>query len=118
MRLNSAGDLQMNSGYGSVATAYGCRAWVKFNGTGTPSINGSGNVSSITDGGTGVYTVNFTTAIIDATYSAACSISQRGGVTLDTTIVTSSFQTTGIEVLTLSDGTLFDDDAICVNIFR
>jgi len=68
MRLTSAGLLQFNSGYGSVATAYGCRAWVNFNGTGTVSIRGSGNVSSITDNGVGDYTVNFTTAMPDANY--------------------------------------------------
>lgn len=68
MRLDSAGNLQMNSGYGSVATAYGCRAWVNFNGTGTVAIRASGNVSSITDNGTGNYTVNFTTALVDANY--------------------------------------------------
>ena len=69
MRLNSAGDLQMNSGYGSVATAYGCRAWVNFNGTGTVAIRASGNVSSITDNGTGDYTINFTTAMPDTNYA-------------------------------------------------
>jgi len=63
------GNLQFNSGYGSVATAYGCRAWVNFDGTGTPAIRGSGNVSSITDNGTGDYTVNFTTALPDANYA-------------------------------------------------
>lgn len=63
-----AGDFKMNSGYGSIATAYGCRAWVNFNGTGTVAIRGSGNVSSITDNGTGTYTVNFTTAMSDANY--------------------------------------------------
>jgi hypothetical protein len=48
---------------------FGCRAWVNFNGTGTVAIRGSGNVSSITDNGTGDYTVNFTTALADANYS-------------------------------------------------
>jgi hypothetical protein len=52
-----------------VATAYGCRAWVNFDGTGTVAIRASGNVSSITDNGTGDYTVNFTTAMPDADYS-------------------------------------------------
>jgi hypothetical protein len=70
MRIDSSGNLLFNSGYGSVATAYGCRAWVNFNGTGTPAIRGSGNVSSITDNSTGDYTVNFTTAMPDANYSA------------------------------------------------
>ena len=51
------------------APLYMCRAWVNFNGTGTVAIRGSGNVSSITDNGTGDYTVNFTTAITDANYS-------------------------------------------------
>jgi hypothetical protein len=66
-----------NSGYGSVATAYGCRAWVNFNGTGTVAIRASGNVSSITDNGTGDYTVNFTTVMPDANY-ASCFTSGRG----------------------------------------
>jgi hypothetical protein len=64
-------DFQFNSGYGSVATAYGCRAWVNFNGTGTVAIRASGNVSSITDNGTGDYTVNFTTNMPDANYAVA-----------------------------------------------
>jgi hypothetical protein len=63
------GNLSFNSGYGSSAVAYGCRAWVNFNGTGTVAIRGSGNVSSITDNGTGDYTVNFTTAMPDVNYS-------------------------------------------------
>ena len=69
MRIDTAGLLKFNSGYGSVATAYGCRAWVNFNGTGTVTIRGSGNVSSITDNGVGDYTVNFTTAMVDVNYS-------------------------------------------------
>ena len=69
--ITSAGLFQFNSGYGSAATAYGCRAWVNFNGGGTPAIRASGNVSSITDNGTGDYTVNFTTAMVDANYSVA-----------------------------------------------
>ena len=63
-------NLKFNSGYGSVATAYGCRAWVNFNGTGTVAIRESGNVSSITDNASGDYTVNFTTAMPDANYAA------------------------------------------------
>lgn len=67
------GDFKMNSGYGSAATAYGCRAWVNFNGTGTVAIRASGNVSSITDNGVGDYTVNFTTAMPDANFVAHCN---------------------------------------------
>jgi hypothetical protein len=50
---------------------YTCRAWVNFDGTGTVAIRASGNVSSITDNGTGDYTVNFTNAMPDANYAVA-----------------------------------------------
>ncbi len=46
------------------------KAWVNFNGTGTVAIRASYNVSSITDNGTGDYTVNFTTAMPDVNYAA------------------------------------------------
>ena len=54
-----------------------CRAWVNFNGTGTVAIRASFNVSSITDNGTGDYTVNFTTAMPDANYSVSGSLEYR-----------------------------------------
>lgn len=71
--FDASGNFLFNSGYGSVARAFACRAWVNFNGTGTIAIRGSGNVSSITDGGTGIYTVNFTNSMPDVNY--ACQIS-------------------------------------------
>lgn len=52
------------------------KAWVNFNGTGTVAIRASFNVTSITDNGTGDYTVNFTTAMADANY-AAVGMSRR-----------------------------------------
>ena len=58
---------------------YKCRAWVNFNGTGTVAIRASGNVASITDNGTGDYTVNFTTAMPDANYSIAGSCGNNDG---------------------------------------
>jgi len=77
MRLDSSANLQFNSGYGSVATAYGCRAWVNFDGTtntaGFCTIRASGNVTSVADNGTGDYTVNFTTAMPDANYTPVFS---------------------------------------------
>lgn len=61
------------------APIFGVRAWVNFNGTGTVAIRASGNVSSITDNGTGDYTVNFTTALPDANYAIAGNIESAGG---------------------------------------
>ena len=55
------------------APSYSARAWVNFNGSGTVAIRSSGNVSSITDNGVGDYTVNFTTAMPDVSYSVASS---------------------------------------------
>ena len=63
------------------APLYMCRAWVNFNGTGTVAIRASGNVSSITDNGTGDYTVNFTTAMPDANYCVVGTISPSTGIT-------------------------------------
>ena len=64
-------DTQLRSALNVSGTApiYACRAWVNFNGAGTVAINGSGNVSSITDGGVGIYTVNFTAAMPDTNYA-------------------------------------------------
>ena len=56
------------------------KAWVNFNGTGTVAIRASYNVSSITDNGTGDYTVNFTTALADANYSVMSSAEGSGSV--------------------------------------
>ena len=45
------------------------KAWVNFDGTGTVAIRDDFNVSSITDNNTGIYTVNFTTAMANANYA-------------------------------------------------
>ena len=68
-RIDSSGNFKFNSGYGSVATAYGVRAWANINGTGTIAIRDSGNISSITDHGAGQYTFTFTNNLPDANYS-------------------------------------------------
>jgi hypothetical protein len=67
----------LNDSSGVLATQNGmtgiAKAWVNFNGTGTVAIRGSFNVSSITDNGTGDYTVNFTTSLPNTTYSAVAT---------------------------------------------
>lgn len=59
---------------------YTAKAWVNFNGTGTVAIRASGNVSSITDNGTGDYTVNFTTAMADTNYAAVATCGRSSTV--------------------------------------
>jgi hypothetical protein len=78
-QFDSSANFKFNSGYGSVATAFGCRAWVNFNGTGTPAITASGNVTSITDNGTGDYTINFTNAMPNANYGVNWTASDTQG---------------------------------------
>ena len=87
---DASGNLAFNSGYGSSAVAYGCRAWVNFNGTGTVAIRASGNVSSITDNGTGHYTVNFTTAMVDTNY---CLNGTGNRISSGSTLVCQDFST-------------------------
>lgn len=121
--FDASANFKFNSGYGSVATAYGCRAWVNFNGTGTVAIRASGNVSSITDNGTGDYTVNFTTAMPDANYCVTTSnkydnadTSFANGVTV-VARYTAAFQAGSVRVQT-GITSLVDTVAVCVAIFR
>jgi hypothetical protein len=63
------------------------KAWVNFDGTGTPAIRTSYNVSSITDNGTGDYTVNFTNAFANTSYVVIAAVSNDGSnnaVTINT----------------------------------
>jgi len=121
------------------APIYACRAWVNFNGTGTVAIRESGNVSSVTDNGTGDYTVNFTTAMPDANYSVtSSSLAQtaespnirRGGTFIGVasdstaTIESGAMTTTSVTVQSTrgstetSGGIVLDVDTFMVAIFR
>jgi hypothetical protein len=116
-RIATNGDFSFNSGYGSVATAYGCRAWVNFNGTGTVAIRASGNVSSITDGGVGFYLVNFTNAMPDVNYAVATAV---GNDTVNNTANTVGARTVSSvrAVISNSSGSLIDDSYVAVSVFR
>jgi hypothetical protein len=119
--FTSAGVFSFNSGYGSVATAYGCRAWVNFNGSGTVAIRASGNVSSITDISTGQYRVNFTSAMPDANYAAVAGANGRSGsITVDanTTVAVGNNQTTYVDFQVSEGSTTQDSDICTVAVFR
>ena len=78
LSLNPYGNIRFNSGFGSSAIAYGCRAWISFDASsGTPTIQASGNISSITDNGTGQFKFNFTSSFPDANY-AVVGMTQDG----------------------------------------
>ena len=75
IRANTISDAA-GTGPATLTGQYAAKAWVNFNGTGTVAIRASGNVSSITDNGTGDYSVNFTAALTDADYVAVASARQ------------------------------------------
>ena len=60
----------LDGGQSGSAPAFVTRAWLNMDGIGTISIRGSGNVSSLTDNGVGVYEVNYTTALPNENYCA------------------------------------------------
>jgi len=96
-----------------------CKAWVNFNGTGTVAIRASYNVSSITDNGTGDYTVNFTTALADANYSAVCGSSDEGIVNSDTMVNPYTWSSSSVSVGTnTNSGTIVNRSQVNVAIFR
>jgi hypothetical protein len=107
------------------------KAWVNFNGTGTVAIRASYNVSSITDNGTGDYTVNFTNAFADTNYSVSAwnnspmgtlgsgTTLRCGGMQYEVSRTTSAFRTVTFGYLgTTNTGTAEDIGAIYLSILR
>jgi len=98
-------------------------AWVNFNGTGTVAIRSSYNVSSITDNGTGEYTVNFATALSDSNYSAVASTKQadssgangNGSIVMPYNYSTSSVKFSASNALGVSTDMVFVNVAIFGN---
>lgn len=122
--IDESSNLQFNSGYGSAATAYGCRAWVNFNGAGTVAIRGSGNVSSISDNGNGDYTVNFTTAMPDSNYAISSMHGRIGRILTgnganDTTAPNWTASSCRIAATTAAAAPSFSDNPhLTISIFR
>jgi hypothetical protein len=115
VKITSTANLQFNSGYGSVATAYGCRAWCQYNQSAT--IIGAGNISSITVNGTGDVVLNFTTAMPDANFSAVATTNESGGTAKFCN--TTQPSTTTIRVVTFNlAGATCNNEYNSVAIFR
>jgi len=121
--VTAEGLLQYNSGYGSVTTAYGCRAWVNFNASGTVSVRGSGNVSSVTDNGVGLFTINFATAMPDGNYSvgswARNDTTTTWNVTVGSLTSLAAPSTTALPIFCRDDGrNNVDPTYVTLNIIR
>ena len=102
-----------------------CRAWVNFNGIGTVTIRDSFNVSSITDNGTGAYSVNFATAMPNANYCAVAQTQYDDGQTVSTgggavycETARAPYTTTQFHVITgIYTGALYDCNTVSVAVF-
>jgi hypothetical protein len=91
---------------------YTAKAWVNFNGTGTVAIRASGNVSSITDNGTGNYTINFTSALADVNYCPVGISDVQLNVTNNPrTIQFIAFNTGSLQISTVESGGSAEDSA-------
>ena len=115
--------VSFDNNFGTVAglPSYQCRAWVNFNGTGTVAIRASGNVSSITDNGTGNYTVNFTNAMPDANYSVvgAGGKASNNLIALNTPAASYTQTISAVRLTTpYVNGQVTDADQVNVAIFR
>jgi len=98
------------------------KAWVNFNGTGTVAIRASFNVSSITDNGTGDYTVNFTASMPDANYAlsgTSCDTTATSTTLLTPALVAAPLLAASSRVQTRNTGSgaVFDATIISIAIF-
>jgi len=131
--LTSAGDVNkqiiVNSdadgvdvGTGGINQARIAKAWVRFDGTGTPAIAESYNFSSITDNGTGDFTANFSTSLSSANYSATGGVGMDsvGGNPSPPVVFLHTLTASSIKIYTryaASTPAYYDYDTICLQIF-
>lgn len=115
-----SGNMSFNSGYGSSAVAYGCRAWVNFAGA-TGTINSSGGVSSVTRSATGTYTVNFSITFPDTNYAVTGFARNSGGTGRQIVCQTSAlttYSTTAVGIVVGDSGGLNDVNSVSIAVFR
>ena len=96
-----------------------CRAWGNWNGAGTPAFRGSGNFSSITDNGTGDWTLNLSTAMPDTNYAVVLTPRLESGVS-GNVIGVMAYSTSSVRVqnVNLSGLALIDSTFNNIAIFR
>jgi hypothetical protein len=107
----------------STQTAGGvsAQAWVNFDGLNSPyAIRASFNVSSVTRNSAGIYTVNFTNAMVDAKYSIATSSSYTYGSPGNNTYANGgTVNASSCKVLNQDAGaSVYDVAEVTVTVFR
>lgn len=118
LRVNNITDT--SGGSSSLSVPGAAEAWVNFNGTGTIAIRASFNVSSITDGGVGTYTVNFTNALVDANNSTTVGFNNLGYPTQWFNVEAGTASSVGVYGYIASGGTAYLSDCsrVCVTVHR
>lgn len=114
--------VQFNDGNGTQIGTL-CRAWVNFNGTAgaSPVVRASFNVSSVTRGGTGQYTINFTNAFADTNYGITSFARASASYYLFVSASGSSTKTTSaLTVFSMRNdvGNFDDSPEVGISIFR
>ena len=94
---------------GGIVNKNQCTAWVNFNGTGTVAIRDSFNVSSITDNGTGDYTINLTNAMANTSYSVIGTAGRQDDNVATNLYLRSPPTTSLFRVKTLYPGVSYQD---------
>lgn len=108
---------------GGTPRYYAARAWVSFIPSSSMFIRAAANVSSVTDLGTGLFRVNFTTAMPDANYAVAGVCAGNGSTATDlATLFVPDLSTVlsgSVRFRVSSEGgTALDVDYVSVAIFR
>lgn len=121
MKVNGSTGLIFPDNSTMTTGAQAVKAWVNFNGTGTVAIRAAFNVTSITDNGTGDYTVNFTTAMPDTNYAFTGALAPGSASTVvcvaessNATRTTSLFRI----YTSLQGAILFDPPTVMLSVFR
>jgi len=102
------------------------KAWVNFDGTGTVSIRADFNVSSITDNGTGDYTINYSNSFSDSNYAVTAFAKNNDNAAQESFVVSANLydvytpSATQIKLIeNTSSSTLANDSNLaCVAVFR
>jgi hypothetical protein len=121
--IRFADNSQSRTSDGRGLSQFTAKAWVNFNGSGTVAIRDSHNVSSITDRGTGQYSVNFSNALDSADYTAGGMSGNITGATGDSRSIQrdGTWTTTVCQIrVTYADGgagAVVDDSFIGVQVF-
>ena len=103
-------------GTGGISTTRLAHAWCNWDGTQAAAsmIDGSYNISSITDSGTGDYTLNFSTAASDANFAAtSCGI----GTTNQSDVLCRPSSASAVRHLSRHNGSAYDNPDAAIIVF-